>query len=156
MTFLDSTTAGWLLAGGFAGGLLSALVPWVNAEILLLAALPAAMTHGAGPGLVVALTLGQMVGKSVVYWLSREAIGRTGGRVTARTERWRTRFVQHPRSAVAIVGASALLGVPPFYIVSIVAGTLRMSFAVFLTVGGLGRLAHFTLIASVPQAVSSW
>jgi len=49
-----------------------------------------------------------------------------------------------------------LLGFPPFYIVSVVAGALRMSFAAFLTVGGLGRLAHFGLLAAAPHLAQQW
>ena len=51
---------------------------------------------------------------------------------------------------------SALVGVPPFYVVSVVAGALRLSFAAFLAVGGLGRLAHFGLLAAAPHLARRW
>jgi membrane protein YqaA with SNARE-associated domain len=155
MTFFDSTTTCWLLLGCLGGAFVSALVPWMNAEVMLLAALPLAVTHRASLPLVVVVTLGQMVGKSVMYWLSCRATGASGRTPTA-MERWRERFEQHPRSAVAIVGLSALAGVPPFYLVSVLAGTLRLSFTAFLAVGSLGRLAHFGLLAAAPQLAQRW
>jgi membrane protein YqaA with SNARE-associated domain len=54
------------------------------------------------------------------------------------------------------MGVSAVTGFPPFYIISIVAGALRISYVVFLIVGSLGRLAHFALFALVPHVASRW
>jgi membrane protein YqaA with SNARE-associated domain len=45
------------------------------------------------------------------------------------------------------VGVSAFAGFPPFYVMSMAAGTMRISFAAFLVVGGLARFAHFALLA---------
>ena len=95
MTIFASATLEWLLLGCFGCAIVSALVPWVNAEILLLAALPIATTYEASVPLIVVVTLGQMVGKSVIYWLSREAIGRTRRVLPAAVEKWRKRFARH-------------------------------------------------------------
>lgn len=55
---MDSTSVVWLLFGAFGGAIVSALVPWVNGELLLLAALPAATAHEAGMPLVIVVTAG--------------------------------------------------------------------------------------------------
>lgn len=155
MPILETTSLWWLLLGCFGGAIVSALVPWVNAELLLLVALPLAVTHQASMPLVVVVTLGQMVGKSVMYWLSRKATGISAHRLTL-VEHWRARLEHHPRKAFAVMGLSALVGFPPFYVVSVVAGALRLSFAAFLAVGGLGRLAHFGLLAAAPHLAHRW
>lgn len=40
MLILEATSLWWLLLGCFGDAIVSALVPWVNAELLLLVALP--------------------------------------------------------------------------------------------------------------------
>ena len=144
-----STTTAWLLSGCYAAAVVSAVLPWVNAEVIMLAALPAAAAHGRLVPLVCVITLGQMTGKSVMYWLSRNA-PTPAPRLRHIVERWRDRFERHPRSAWTCIFVSAALGFPPFYAVSIAAGTFRMSFASFLAVGGAGRLLHFSVLAFVP------
>ena len=156
LTFLDSTTVGWLLLGCFGGAIVSAIVPWVNAELLLLAAMPVAMKHQASVPLVIVVAFGQMTGKSVLYWLARTAKVPRAERLANAIERWRARFERHPRSAIAIMGVSAVSGFPPFYVISVVAGALRISFVAFLMVGSLGRLTHFGLVAAVPHLVGRW
>jgi membrane protein YqaA with SNARE-associated domain len=61
------------------------------------------------------------------------------------------RLETRPASALGITFASALVGVPPFFLVSIVAGALNVAFARFLVAGTAGRLIHFTLVAFVPE-----
>ena len=150
MAVMELSTLSWLLAGCYAAAVVSALVPWVNAELLMLAALPMAASHGTLAALVFVFTLGQMTGKSVMFWVSRRATTAPAPRLHRVVERWRDRFERHPRSALACVFVSAALGFPPFYAVSIAAGTFRMSFGRFLAVGGVGRLLHFAVVALVP------
>ena len=63
----------WPLAALWCFGLtlLSAVFPWVNAEIIVLT-LPS-VAHGtwALVGLVIVATIGQMAGKCVVFWTAR-------------------------------------------------------------------------------------
>jgi membrane protein YqaA with SNARE-associated domain len=49
-----------------------------------------------------------------------------------------------------VVFSSALTGVPPFYVVSVAASSLRLSLARFLLVGGSGRLLRFAAIVALP------
>ena len=136
------------MLGCYGAAVTSALLPWVNAEVLMLSAMPLAAAHGALMPLVAVFTLGQMTGKSVMFWLSRNA-RLPVPRMRDAVEAWRTRFERHPRSALACVFVSAAVGVPPFYAVSVAAGTFRMAFGPFLAVGGAGRLLHFAAIALV-------
>jgi membrane protein YqaA with SNARE-associated domain len=151
MSTLDAFPVSWLIVACFGGAIVSALLPWVNAELLMLSALPLATAHGELVQLVFAVTGGQMVGKSVMYWLSREGTGSHARRFQSAVEWWRGRFQRHPRSALVLVLVSALLGFPPFYAVSIAAGAFKMHFGGFLAAGSAGRLAHFAVIAYLPH-----
>ena len=151
MAIWDISHGAWLVAGCFGAAIVSAVLPWVNAELLMLSAVPLAGSRAELSTLVLAVTMGQMTGKSVMYWLSRTATGERAGRIRAITERWRNRFTHHPRSVLAIVLVSAVVGVPPFYLVSIAAGAFKVAFVRFFAVGASGRLLHFAIIAAVPQ-----
>lgn len=146
----------WLPLGAYAAGVVSALVPWVNAEALLLSTI--ALTPASSSmtvELVIGVAAGQMTGKSAIYWMTR-----LGGRLSLKrgaprpmiprvlrwcdaltASRWRTR---------GVILASAIFGLPPFYLVSVAAGALMVSFAQFFTIGFAGWLAHFGLIALLP------
>ena len=77
--------------------------------------------------LVVVVSAGQMTGKAVMYWVSRTST------------RLRSPLVQVPsiagadgwssalRSALAVTFLSALVGVPPFFIVSMAAGAFGVA-----------------------------
>jgi uncharacterized membrane protein YdjX (TVP38/TMEM64 family) len=97
--------------------------------------------------------MGQMTGKSVMYWLSRNAGGKYASRFRSAVDGLRTRFDAHPRAALGLVLVSALVGVPPFYAVSIAAGASGMRFGRFLAVGGSARFVHFAVVALLPQVV---
>ena len=141
----------WILIACFGASILTALLPWMNAEILLLSAVPIVAAHGSVLPLVAAVTMGQMTGKSVMYWVSRNASGARARRLRGAIERWRVQFERHPRSAIALVLVSALIGFPPFYAVSIAAGACGMRFGRFLVVGGAARFVHFAVVALLPQ-----
>jgi membrane protein YqaA with SNARE-associated domain len=139
--------------GYYAAAIVSAVVPWVNGELLMISAVPLVTTRAALAALVVAVTAGQMTGKTVMYWASRKSARPRSARVQGSIERWRERLQQRPRSVLAVIFLSALIGIPPFFIVSVAAGAIGLAFPRFLAVGTAGRLAHFTIVAFVPEFV---
>ena len=131
-----------------SGAVVSSLVPLVNAELLLIGLAVASPT--AAPLLVVVMAAGQMVGKSVLF------LG--GGRLTPSTlqprlARWRLDGRTRP-ARVPLVGISAFTGLPPFYLVSIAAPALGVSFRTFLAVGLAGRLLRFGALVALPQVLA--
>jgi membrane protein YqaA with SNARE-associated domain len=130
----------------------SALVPVVNIEAYL-------GVRGSVGGLGnvwllgFAAALGQMVGKVVWYYLGASSLswGWVRRRIETpkameRLERWRSRTHQRPLLAGSLVFASALSGFPPFAILAVLAGQLRMSLVLFLVLGLLGRWLRFTAV----------
>lgn len=141
----------WVVAGYYALAVLSAVLPWVNAEVVMLSAASMAGSSLQLVALVAVVTLGQMTGKSAMYWLSRSAILPRTPRLQSAIASWRERLQHRPGSVLGVMFASSTLGFPPFYIVAIAAGALDIAFTRFLAVGLFGRLIHFAVLAFVPQ-----
>ncbi len=133
----------------------SAIFPFVNAEVVLLGYVVAAKA-GWREALVFAaiMAVGQMVGKAGMYWFGRGAAHVPSERTRRSIERWEVRLRRSPRTVMLFVLLSASTGFPPFYVLSILVGTLRINFWAFFGVGLVGRLARFGLIAMFPSGIS--
>ena len=133
-------------------GFLSALVPLVHIEVIL-AARAAAVATGGLWTLSFAAALGQMFGKVVWYYLGANALNWGWVRrkvetpkAEARLQVWRTRTQERPVVAGGLVFLSAASGFPPFAIVAVLAGQLRMSLTLFFVLGLLGRWLRFAAV----------
>ena len=138
------------LAVWFGSFVASAVLPWVNAELLMVALLPTAVAHGTLGALAVAAVAGQMAGKTLIYWMARAGTTRlANGKMAAEMDRWRPRLTS-PSRAVPLLLASAAIGFPPLFVLTILAGSLQMRFRVFFLASTIGRIVHFGAIALVP------
>ena len=149
------------LLGVLAVGIASALLPFVNIEAYL-------GVRGTLPGLdgVWALGLvaafGQMIGKTVWYYLGANALAWGWVRkkvetpkAQARLEIWRARTHDRPFAAGVLTFVSASTGFPPFAILAVLAGQLRMNLAVFLVLGLLGRWLRFAAVLGGAEWLSN-
>jgi membrane protein YqaA with SNARE-associated domain len=140
------------LLGLLAVAFVSALLPLVNVEAYLgVRAAVADVEQVWLLGLVAAA--GQMAGKAIWYYVGassldwgwiRRRIDRP--RAQERLTRWRARTGERPLLAGSLLFVSALSGLPPFAILAVLAGQLRMSLPVFLVLGLLGRWLRFAVI----------
>jgi membrane protein YqaA with SNARE-associated domain len=139
----------------FALAVLSAVFPFINAEVVLLGYVVAARSDWRQALLFAAIVaVGQMVGKATMYWAGR-GVGRVPSERTRQSlARWEARIAKSPRSVMLFVFLSASTGFPPFYVLSILVGTLRVNFAAFMVVGLVGRFFRFALIALFPAGVA--
>src|SRR5262245_60386954 len=113
----------WTVLGCFGLTFLSAVVPWINAEVMVLALPAVATSSGELVLLLFVATSGQMAGKCVLYALARRGGARLrDGRVAAAINAWRTRVERRPSSAFSLVLLSSSVGIPPFYLMTLVAG----------------------------------
>ena len=135
----------------FVFSLVGGLVPLLNVEAYRLSV--SSLAPGASVwGVALAAALGQMVAKSVLYLAGRGLLrlplrATMAGRVAATTERLRTA----PGGTAAVVWASALAGIPPFYCVSVAAGALRVRFPFFFGAGLAGRFVRFAVVFAIPR-----
>ena len=136
----------------FALGFASALVPIINIEAYL--AVRAAVTDvGSVWTLSFVAAVGQMAGKLIWYQIGASSLGWGWVRrkvekpkAQARLNLWRSRTHERPVLAGALVFVSALVGLPPFAILAVLAGQLRMSLTLFLTLGFVGRWLRFVVV----------
>lgn len=147
-----------LLAVGFV----SALVPLVNIEAYLSLRAAVASVDAIWTMALLAAT-GQMAGKVVWYYLGASSLhwGWVRRKVekprnAARLELWRRRAHDRPVLTAALVFASAFTGFPPFAILSVLAGQLRMSLALFLVVGMAGRWLRFAAVLGGAAWLGEW
>lgn len=131
----------------------SGVIPVVNAEIFLVGVAAVAPPSSLWVVALVA-AVGQMVAKSFMYLGGRGVFRLPMGKrkedlekARAKVERWRSRDL--------LVFVSAGLGLPPFFAIAILAGTLRFPFVRFLLAGFAGRLVRFSLVLAVPQ-IGRW
>ena len=143
MTALASMA--WPLAAAwcFALTLVSAVFPWVNAEIIVLSLPTVARGTWALAGLVAVATMGQMAGKCIVFWTARRGAQAPSPKIRAQLAKWQVRFDSHRWAPTLLVLWSSLTGLPPFYVTTMLAGALRMNFPLFLAAGTVGRLVRF-------------
>ena len=130
----------------------SALVPLVNIEAILGARGAVAAANSLWL-LSLATAAGQMVGKLVWYYLGANSLSWAWVRkkmdtpkAQARLESYRTRTQERPVLAGVLIFGSAASGFPPFAIVSVLAGQLRMHVGLFFALGLLGRWARFAAV----------
>jgi len=129
---------------------ISGLIPFVNAEIFLLAASAAVPRELALP-LILAATAGQMTAKAAMYGAGRGVLNLPGERMRRWVADAEARARTRPVTGGGIVLVSAASGVPPFYVMSIACGMLRFEFVRFLTLGFIGRFIRFGAIVLGPQ-----
>ncbi|MEI2774785.1 MAG: hypothetical protein V9G19_02215 [Tetrasphaera sp.] len=142
------------LAGGY--GMLSALVPVLNAEAYAVLAAHAATPVGA---LVIAaaLAVGQTAGKLTIVEAARRgsnALSRRRGAQSAGRDAPRpwaariTRALRSRRSGVLLVLGSALVGLPPLAAVSVAAGLAGQRRWEFALACLAGRFVRFAALAT--------
>jgi len=143
-----------LLLGTFCYCIGSALIPFLNAEAYI-----SGVAAMAGDQLDTTLGLwvlaivaagGQMVGKTVWYMAGRHALDWGWlARKTAKPKwqaslaRWQRRIGNRTWVAALVLLASATFGFPPFAILSVIAGQLRIALPLFLVTGMVGRTLRF-------------
>ena len=137
-----------------SGSFISAFVPAVNAELLLVG-LVAAAPQKLLLALVTLTTLGQMGGKVLLYLVGRGAVMVPSSRVRRWLDQAKARLERYQGMGSAVLFASALLGVPPFYLTSISAGVTSFSFRGFLLFGSLGRFLRFAAVAVIPLVLKA-
>lgn len=140
----------------FLLSILSAIFPWVNGEVVLLSL--TTLKHSPMDLLVLVLltSSGQMAGKCILYWTSRGVIPLRSARFSCAVASWKERVERFPSRTLALVFLSSAAGIPPFYVVTILAGTLHVRFTPFFAVGTCGRLVRFGALVCISWVTIHW
>ncbi|QGF24479.1 hypothetical protein [Raineyella fluvialis] len=164
--------AGFLVAAVY--GLVGAVVPVANAEAYALAA--GALQPAGSVAAIIGLTLGQGIGKMLMFWGMRRGKDlpffhprpvrpRSGAREAelgllrrwwSRTIRVSLRLVGDTRAGLPLVFVAAIVGFPPLYPVVLVAGASPIPAWSFGLVMSLGRGIRFALLAWGGTSLAGW
>ncbi len=129
----------------------SGLIPIFNAELFLVAVSTWAVSSVAPLPLIVALAAaGQMSAKIILYYSARGVLEKATGRRQARIERARLKLARWRQRPIWYLLISSTFGLPPFFIISLLAGALKIRLRTFLVIGTLGRVLRFGVIVALP------
>ncbi|MET0999015.1 MAG: VTT domain-containing protein [Marmoricola sp.] len=130
----------------------SAVLPFVNVEAYL-AAIGAAIRDVGVWEVAAAAAIGQTVGKVMLYyaadwamnlpWIRRKMASPKWARSY---ERWQAWIADHPGGTTALLAASASVGVPPLYVMAVLAGQLRVNIWLFVSTCLVGRYVRFLVL----------
>jgi membrane protein YqaA with SNARE-associated domain len=135
-----------LLVGG-----VSALLPLLPIEPLLLGA-SATLPRPLLLPVVALATVGHMAAKTLLYLGSRSAAELAlPARQRASLDRVRRLLSRRRPVQLLTLLASAVAGVPPFYLVTVCYGVLRLPLRDYLVVGVIGRAVRFGALALLPR-----
>lgn len=119
----------------------SALFPWMNSEVIMLS-LSVLIPSSLGQAVLVACgTAGQMTGNSTLYWAGRGVV--RFPRMERKMESWRQKLSHRQLGGMAVLFLSSTVGIPPFYPLSLLAGSLQIRFARFVVIGACGRFLRY-------------
>lgn len=130
--------------------IVSAFIPVVNAELLTLGAVTLA-TPAWDLAMVLMVSLGQMIGKVILFLVARGSLKIPWMVKAKKLEKAGERFGMNGSLGTTVLAASALIGLPPFYLVSIACGMFRYNLTLFIIVGFAGRLIRFAAIGMFPD-----
>jgi membrane protein YqaA with SNARE-associated domain len=152
---LDSIEATLGLAGAtLVAGVLSGLIPVVNGELYLVGAVLLTGDVWSALALAVLLSIGQMIAKAILYQAARKATtaavtGTKKGRIATKLEQARERVAKWKNKPLTILFLSSTTGLPPLYLVTLVAGMMEIRFRTFMIIGITGRIIRFVIIALI-------
>lgn len=131
-------------------GVLSGLIPIINGELFMLGAIRLLADDLPGAlAVAVLMAIGQMIAKIVLYQAARKATDLGTGRFATKLRDARKRVEKWRDKPLLITFVSAVFGLPPFYLVTLVAGILEVRFVAFLWLGITGRLIRFIALALI-------
>jgi membrane protein YqaA with SNARE-associated domain len=150
LTFGPFDTPLLALAVALALGLVFGAIPIGGAELVAVAAGALEPRSIVAP-VVLLFTAGHVAGKVIWYWPGTQAERVRHPRVRAWIARAKELTRSHPRITASLLGASALVSVPPFHVMAIASGMVRFPLLRFVAIGFAGRLVRFALIAALPS-----
>ena len=144
----------WLILGTYFYCVGSGLIPVMNAEVYLLTVSAISSPATIVP-LILAAGFGQMTAKSAMYLAGRGVLSLPWGKNQERLDATSRKLSSSKLGPGGFIFVSGFVGLPPFYLVSILAGTLRIPFPVFFFPGTVGRLLRFAMFVIFPQLAKS-
>jgi membrane protein YqaA with SNARE-associated domain len=139
----------------FIFSIFSALIPFVNLEFYLVVV--SAIAPDSWSFLTIILfiaTSGHMIAKGILYGTGRGVLNFSLNNDKYGIKQIRELHLKMEKmegKTNAFLFFSGVTGLPPFYLVAILAGTLRINFWNFFVFGFLGRAIRLAIVLALPQ-----
>lgn len=143
----------WLTT--FAVCAISGPLPVIHSELYLLSVSTLSPPRWAW-ALIAAAVLGQLAGKTLLYYVGRGAIRIRSERFQRLMTAAQARMEANPRAGGAVLFVSATVGLPPMYATTLACGAARMNLVSFLLLTAAGRFIHYAVVVFVPQFAKAW
>ncbi|MEO5568712.1 MAG: alpha/beta fold hydrolase [Gemmatimonadaceae bacterium] len=131
-------------------GAAASLLPMSPVEPVLVAVAAVAPTWLLVPIIALA-TASHMSTKMLVFLGGKKVEGALKGRARERFDRARLRLADNPRLQHGTLLLSSVTGLPPFYVITALCGSLRMPTREFVVLATTGRAIRFTMLVLAPQ-----
>lgn len=140
-----------LVTAAVAGG--GSLLPVSPTEPLLVAVAAVAPSWLLLPLTIIA-TVSSMLAKVVIYHGGRVATRAIPEKHRDKVEKTREQLTGRPWLRGMVLVASAAAGIPPFYLVTVLCGSLGVPLRDFLIAGMIGRAVRFGTLLYVPHFIA--
>ena len=130
---------------------ITGFVPTVGTEVFLVVL--ALKTHGFEllTLIVIAASAFQMLSKVIIYYLGFGVIGYLPKSLKEKIDNLSHKYSQKSLTNRSLIFISALIGVPPFYIINILCGAFKVPFNLFFSMGLLGTFIRFAFVVFLPH-----
>ena len=143
----------------FIFSVFSALIPFLNLEFYLAAVsavAPNSLTYLTA--ILFIATFGHMIAKGILYGTGRGvlkiSLNQSNGKFsTKQIKELQLKMEKSRARNSAFLFFSGVTGLPPFYLVAILAGTLKLNFWNFFICGFAGRLIRLAFVLALPQLI---
>jgi membrane protein YqaA with SNARE-associated domain len=133
----------------------SGFLPLIHSETFLVSASALCPPSFILP-MAASAAIGQMGAKVLLYFAGVGVMRLPLHRYHAKAAAARERFERRRGRTGTFLFASAVLGFPPFYAVSVMAGALRLDLVTFVLTGLAGRFVRFAVFVALPQLRLLW
>ena len=141
----------------FIFSVFSALIPFLNLEFYLAAVSAVAPNSLAYLTTILFIaTFGHMIAKGILYGTGRGVLKISWNNSKFSTKQIKELQLKMEKSRArnsAFLFFSGVTGLPPFYLVAILAGTLKLNFWNFFVCGFAGRLIRLAFVLALPQLI---
>ncbi len=142
-----------LLIGAAATVAVGGILPWINGEVVVAGA--ALLTPQSGlPALVLACAAAQMSAKAVLYSVIRWVPERMPARARQFVNRVEV-FRERRGLLVLAVFSGSAVALPPFYLVTMACGMLRVPFPLFVIAGLAGTISRYGFLAWIAAGLAA-
>jgi membrane protein YqaA with SNARE-associated domain len=138
-TMIDLISEYSLYASTYITCLVSGFVPIVNEELFLIG-LSSVITKPIFLPLLFLATFGQMTAKAIVFFSGMGIFTISTKRYAHKIHEMKAKLVKWESKLDLVLFLSAFIGLPPFYVITFLLGSIRMNFFRFFIIGSTGRI----------------